>query len=155
MKKLLSIAAVFALVFAYTNISAQEKPADKPNVDPPKEHGTHFVDANGDGFNDNAPDHDGDGIPNGVDPDYTGSKFQKGKRAFIDLNGDGINDNAGQGRQNKGKGMKGKYGPGNGTGNQGVGPQDGTTGNGAGNSAGTQDGTGTQKRGKGFKGGKK
>jgi hypothetical protein len=30
-----------------------------------------FVDMNGDGFNDNAPDHDGDGIPNGQDPDWT------------------------------------------------------------------------------------
>ncbi len=32
--------------------------------------GTNFVDLNGDGFNDNAPDHDGDGIPNGLDPDW-------------------------------------------------------------------------------------
>ncbi len=29
-----------------------------------------FVDADGDGFNDLAPDHDGDGIPNGLDPDW-------------------------------------------------------------------------------------
>lgn len=29
-----------------------------------------FVDADGDGFNDLAPDHDGDGIPNGIDPDW-------------------------------------------------------------------------------------
>lgn len=29
-----------------------------------------FVDEDGDGFNDLAPDHDGDGIPNGLDPDY-------------------------------------------------------------------------------------
>ena len=29
-----------------------------------------FVDENGDGFNDLAPDADGDGIPNGIDPDY-------------------------------------------------------------------------------------
>lgn len=54
------------------------------------EHGLKFVDEDGDGFNDNAPDHDGDGIPNGLDPDYKG----KGKRKhFIDLDGDGINDN--------------------------------------------------------------
>lgn len=32
--------------------------------------GLKFIDLNGDGFNDNAPDHDGDGIPNGLDPDY-------------------------------------------------------------------------------------
>lgn len=29
-----------------------------------------FLDEDGDGFNDLAPDHDGDGIPNGLDPDY-------------------------------------------------------------------------------------
>ena len=29
-----------------------------------------FIDEDGDGFNDLAPDHDGDGIPNGLDPDY-------------------------------------------------------------------------------------
>jgi hypothetical protein len=45
--------------------------------------GTNFVDLNGDGFNDNAPDHDGDGIPNGLDADYVkgaqdGSGYQKG-----------------------------------------------------------------------------
>ena len=34
-------------------------------------HGAGFVDLNGDGINDNAVDSDGDGIPNGQDPDYT------------------------------------------------------------------------------------
>ncbi len=55
-----------------------------------------FVDANGDGYNDNAPDADGDGIPNGLDPDFTGPKIRAGKgaRGFVDLDGDGINDNA-------------------------------------------------------------
>ena len=46
--------------------------------------GSNFVDLNGDGFNDNAPDHDGDGIPNGLDADYIknaqdGSGYRKGK----------------------------------------------------------------------------
>ena len=46
--------------------------------------GSNFVDLDGDGFNDNAPDHDGDGIPNGLDPDYVknaqdGSGYKKGK----------------------------------------------------------------------------
>ncbi len=31
---------------------------------------TNFIDLDGDGFNDNAPDHDGDGIPNSIDQDY-------------------------------------------------------------------------------------
>ncbi|MBN2600607.1 MAG: hypothetical protein JXR87_01295 [Candidatus Marinimicrobia bacterium] len=33
-------------------------------------HGLGFIDEDGDGFNDNAPDSDNDGIPNGIDPDY-------------------------------------------------------------------------------------
>ncbi len=59
-------------------------------------HGMGFVDANGDGYNDNAPDADGDGIPNGMDPDYTGAKMRHGghARGFVDADGDGINDNA-------------------------------------------------------------
>ncbi|ABB23233.1 hypothetical protein [Pelodictyon luteolum] len=32
--------------------------------------GIGFTDADLDGYNDNAPDADGDGIPNGQDPDY-------------------------------------------------------------------------------------
>lgn len=52
-----------------------------------------FVDENGDGYNDNAPDHDGDGIPNGQDPDYVPVNPDQGKRfGFIDEDGDGIND---------------------------------------------------------------
>ena len=56
-------------------------------------HGAGFVDENGDGYNDNAPDHDGDGISNGQDPDYVPLNPDKGKRfGFIDEDGDGIND---------------------------------------------------------------
>ncbi len=39
-----------------------------------------FIDKNGDGYNDNAPDHDNDGIPNGLDPDYKGKKFRWGAK---------------------------------------------------------------------------
>ncbi len=52
-----AVLLLFALSFAQTTT-------------PPVEHGSNFVDANGDGYNDNAPDADGDGIPNGQDPDY-------------------------------------------------------------------------------------
>ena len=44
-------------------------------------HGQRFVDEDGDGYNDNAPDHDGDGIPNGLDPDWNKHKNQE----FIDV----------------------------------------------------------------------
>jgi len=56
-------------------------------------HGTNFVDLDGDGFNDNAPDADGDGIPNGMDDDYTSNNGGAGN-TFVDADGDGINDNA-------------------------------------------------------------
>jgi len=141
MKKLLSILAVATLLVAYSDLSAQTQ-------NPPVNHGKNFVDNNGDGYNDNAPDHDGDGIPNGVDPDYTGPKLQKGK--FVDLNGDGINDNAGK---KGGKSGKGGYGPQDGTGNKGVGPKDGT-GNGTGAGTANCDGTGP-KGNRGNKGGRK
>jgi hypothetical protein len=52
----------------------------------------NFMDENGDGFNDNAPDHDGDGIPNPLDPDYKAQKPDEQQDEFIDADGDGIND---------------------------------------------------------------
>jgi len=67
-------------------------------------HGPNFVDANGDGYNDNAPDHDNDGIPNGQDSDYVRSGKGKGQQNFIDEDGDGIADNRGQ---RTGKGYRG------------------------------------------------
>ncbi len=55
-----------------------------------------FADENGDGINDNSRDTDGDGIPNGQDPDYERQNPLKGHghMGFIDEDGDGINDNA-------------------------------------------------------------
>ncbi len=102
MKKLLFLFALISFIAYTTNYAQTTKPT------PPTQHGKNFVDKNGDGYNDNAPDHDGDGIPNGLDPDYKGPKLQRNK--FVDLNGDGINDNAGKG---KAKGNKGGNGMGN------------------------------------------
>jgi hypothetical protein len=72
-----------------------------------------FVDENGDGFNDRAPDADGDGIPNGVDPDYQRPRDGSG-RGQGNGNGDGIcpNDKSGNG---KGAGFGNRAGQGNGT----------------------------------------
>ena len=41
-------------------------------------------------------DEDGDGIPNGQDPDFDGAKIRNGNAngGFVDSDGDGINDNA-------------------------------------------------------------
>jgi len=98
-------------------------------------HGAGFIDLNSDGINDNAVDSDGDGIPNGQDPDYvkpndgTGQKFQNGK---------------GKGENKKGN----MWGPNDGTGNSGIGPKDGTGyGSGSGNGGGTGTGSGGNKRG--------
>jgi len=78
-----------------------------------------FVDMNGDGFNDNAPDHDGDGIPNGQDPDWI--KNPQDGTGYMHKNMKGT---AAQ-TQNKGEDKPGvqtqaqkKLGPADGTGNQ-------------------------------------
>ncbi|UCE05761.1 MAG: hypothetical protein JSW07_19555, partial [bacterium] len=116
------------------------------------QHGYRFVDENGDGYNDNAPDADGDGIPNGLDPDYNGPKNRRGKgtKGYVDADGDGINDNIQAGQ--RGKGRKGGYGPGDGTGNKGVGPKDGT---GNGPKTGGCDGTGPKGKGSSNRGSNK
>jgi len=177
--------AMFSSTILAQNDSQQEKNQIKNQVkselkvNTKTQHGTGFIDVNGDGYNDNAPDVDGDGIPNGKDEDYTGSKVRKNGKGFVDLNGDGINDNAfdsdgdgipnGQdpdfvkpedgtgrkmmnGKNNQNKFGGNKYVPGSGTGNNGVGPKDGTGyGSGNGTGTGTCDGTGP----KGNRGGRK
>lgn len=63
--KLLTLLAALLLVFA-TGANAQD-------FGPGNGEGSgvcQFIDEDGDGFNDLAPDADGDGIPNGLDPDY-------------------------------------------------------------------------------------
>lgn len=45
----------------------------------------YFIDEDGDGFNDNAPDHDGDGIPNGIDPDYSRAYDMNNSRIWNQL----------------------------------------------------------------------
>ncbi|MDP3582193.1 MAG: hypothetical protein Q8S39_09685 [Ignavibacteria bacterium] len=136
MKKLVTAIMLLGVFAMYAEISAQT------TTTPPTQHGKNFVDKNGDGYNDNAPDADGDGIPNGVDPDYTGAKVQKNK--FVDLNGDGINDNAGKGKKGSksGKGGLGAAGKGMKNGTQNCTP--------TGTQTGTQSGTGN-----GYRGGRK
>jgi hypothetical protein len=97
-----------------------------------KGHGNGFVDLNKDGYNDNAIDSDGDGIPNCQDPDFVRPQ-----------NGSGQKKMNGMIFQNKFGGNR--YCLGNG-----VGPKDGT-GNGSGNHTGICDGTGP----KGHRGGRK
>ena len=85
-----AIFVVALLVLAGQTLQAQT--CDSTGV---RQGGRHlgFVDANGDGINDLAPDHDGDGIPNGKDPDYQRTGNGRG-HGFVDADGDGINDYA-------------------------------------------------------------
>jgi len=84
MKLSIAAFAVAVLTFAFYSGGAYAQTVN---------HGIGFVDENGDGYNDNAPDSDGDGIPNGQDPDYVPVNPDQGKRfGFIDEDGDGIND---------------------------------------------------------------
>lgn len=96
MKSIIFITIIFLLsamrpAHVYAQDSTDIKKVEDQTNKKGKQHGGNgFVDLDGDGFNDNAPDHDGDGIPNGLDPDYQGP----GKaNHFIDLDGDGIDDN--------------------------------------------------------------
>src|SRR6056297_1409700 len=78
MKKLTTLTSILAAVAIILMVQPGELNAQN--------YGNHgFIDENGDGFNDRAPDADGDGIPDFHDPDHPD---------FIDENGDGYNDNA-------------------------------------------------------------
>jgi len=82
----IALAAMVGLFWANSNLFAQN--GSQNGVQ-----GAGFVDENGDGYKDNAPDRDGDGIPNRLDPDYVPNNPDQAKgRGFIDEDGDGIND---------------------------------------------------------------
>ena len=103
---------LLVLIFAMglgVSASAQDTLTTKKII-----HGPYFVDENGDGFNDFAPDHDGDGIPNGQDPDYNGPGKAVRRAQFIDTNGDGIADNVvpGCGFRFRWRFRRGWFGPG-------------------------------------------
>jgi hypothetical protein len=96
MKKetLIIISIILMMSFSFHSLLAQDTTGTNKSTNI-KSHEQQFIDKNGDGYNDNAPDHDGDGIPNGLDSDWQKLKENKNKkrRRFIDLDGDGINDN--------------------------------------------------------------
>jgi len=85
--------SVSLLIMSSNSLYAQDSTKTKEKKET-AQHKQHFIDEDGDGYNDNAPDHDGDGIPNGLDPDWLKLKAEKRKQQrFVDLDGDGINDN--------------------------------------------------------------
>ena len=104
-----------------------------------------FIDEDGDGFNDLAPDADGDGIPNGMDPDYVrpedGSGNQYGWGRYAKM----MSQLFGEGRMAQGEAEGGNhFGPGEGTG-----LGDGPFGPGGGDGDGDGDGDRAQRRGGG------
>lgn len=132
------IKKILILLVAVLMISAVALTAAGPGKGPGNGSGSgvcRFIDENGDGINDNFRDHDGDGIPNHDDPDWTrpqdGSGYQNGwqhrnstegrraKRqngnghAFRNVHrfGDGVCDGNGPqnlyGFQNRGNGRRG------------------------------------------------
>lgn len=93
--KSIKLIAILSLIVLVALVSVP-KPAFGQEI---IEHGPNFIDENGDGYNDNAPDADGDGIPNGQDEDWEFTGRNHGRRGFgphgfVDEDGDGFNDNA-------------------------------------------------------------
>ncbi len=151
MFRFLVLISMFTLLLAGLAMAQDSGPGQNSGV-------CGFVDENGDGFNDLAPDADGDGIPNGLDPDYvkpedgTGSqaKNQYGKLASDEMaKSFGAAIVAAQGALHmngykhafKGDDAGFAWGPGDGTGT-GSGPMDGT-GFGPGDGTGDCDGSGS------------
>ncbi len=96
MKQFIRLVAVAGVIFSFVP-AAQLFAAGNPLANM---FGVGFVDLNGDGINDNAPDADGDGIPNGQDPDYVraqdGTGSRNGAKAGTSLNtGTGVCDGTG------------------------------------------------------------
>ena len=125
-KSTLTLLALLAIILMAAAVNAQ-------GFGPGTGDGTcNFIDEDGDGFNDLAPDADGDGIPNGMDPDYvrpedgSGAQHRYGQLGQVDglEKGFGSGDMAGKGNGN-GTGGGNGYGLQDGTGS-GMGPGDGT-----------------------------
>lgn len=92
-----------AVIFIMTGVSYLAAQDSSKTNETKKNHNQVFVDDDGDGYNDNAPDHDGDGIPNALDADWIKLKKEQQKNKkhrFVDLDGDGIDDNIQGGEQN-------------------------------------------------------
>ncbi len=97
MKRFNLILSIFTIAIGMTLLPLYAQETEDQTDVSTVQHGPAFVDEDGDGFNDNAPDHDADGIPNGMDEDY--ESMGRGAQGFTDADGDGINDNIGGARR--------------------------------------------------------
>ena len=77
MNKILTI-AIGILLAGSTALLAQEKAREGSRTQVQKKD-FRFIDENGDGINDVLRDHDGDGVPNGQDPDWIKGKGGTGR----------------------------------------------------------------------------
>ncbi len=91
MKQNMKIASMLAMTAAAFLLAAEPVSAQTADSTAAA-HGPGFIDADGDGVNDRARDDDGDGIPNGRDPDFDRQGRGGRGQGFIDADGDGIND---------------------------------------------------------------
>jgi hypothetical protein len=83
MKTMFSLTGVVALLLALTLMLPGGAIAQTCDGQ-----GKKFVDVDGDGINDNAPDHDNDGIPNGLDPDWV--KYAQDGDGYQHRNGEAV-----------------------------------------------------------------
>ncbi|MEN8230045.1 MAG: hypothetical protein ABFS38_17930 [Bacteroidota bacterium] len=105
----LLIISIVSMIVLAPEMAAQDTTQSKPGTEQQQQ----FVDEDGDGYNDNAPDHDGDGIPNRFDSDWK-RRQRSGKQTFVDLDGDGINDHLQTGEEGDRQQMEVKAGEENG-----------------------------------------
>ena len=138
------------MLFAVNSTLAQDKAQTKE-----KSQIQQFVDEDGDGFNDLLPDHDGDGIPNLIDPDFKGHSAES-LYMHRYMHGQTIEAERNRFRHTYQHGEPGQYGPsdstghgqGDGTGDHHGNPGSGNEGEGGGSGGGQGGGEGNGGHGK-------
>ncbi len=79
-RNIITILLSLAFLLLAAGAMAQDEPVCTPGDGLGQGNGVcQFIDEDGDGFNDLAPDADGDGIPNGLDDDYVRPRDADGK----------------------------------------------------------------------------
>jgi hypothetical protein len=103
-ESILAILAVAMMVALASMAIAQSTTASADNDQAKPAQCPRFVDADGNGINDNAPDHDGDGIPNCQDSDWKGGMHRHGQSGHGHGNSTGKTQAKGNGNHGWGHG---------------------------------------------------